>query len=353
LAVILNQDGHSVIPKSARLPMAAKVSESLLRRRAYALEDAAVIRQQALYKQAYRAIVNAADDLSAQYGVSKMDNSARAHLFINSITEHARYQVERLKKSVPELAFQATVAAYQFGYYGRLWQMDMMTHASLPIKKPPLYDIAKTVSELPIKEVLSDEFLKSLLGKSAWDAPFEINIDAMLPAIRQSLNTSMQAGEGMADAMRRLRTVMGIETDQRQGFKSNFARVQTTVRTYVLEASNSAAKAVYEANSDILDGWDWLTAHDDRVCPDCEPMDGQHFPMDDDNVPPLHPNCRCTAIPSLKADQQAGGVDYAADPNEPPRDTLDSWLQTLGIILMINDFITPAISADALDSSQI
>ena len=88
-------------------------------------------------------------------------------------------------------------------------------------------------------------------------------------------------------------------------------------------------------------------------CPECAPMDGQHFPMDDDNVPPLHPNCRCTAIPRLKEDQQADGIDYIANPDEPPRSTMDDWIQALGIILMINDFIKPAISADALDSSQV
>lgn len=42
----------------------------------------------------------------------------------------------------------------------------------------------------------------------------------------------------------------------------------------------------------------WVTQEDDRVCEDCEPLDGQIF--DVDNVPdPPHYGCRCRLIPVL------------------------------------------------------
>jgi SPP1 gp7 family putative phage head morphogenesis protein len=43
---------------------------------------------------------------------------------------------------------------------------------------------------------------------------------------------------------------------------------------------------------------EWLTAGDDRVCPDCGALEGEVFSMDEARgMLPLHPNCRCAWIP--------------------------------------------------------
>lgn len=47
---------------------------------------------------------------------------------------------------------------------------------------------------------------------------------------------------------------------------------------------------------------EWSTAGDDRVCPECEAMEGKSFPIDEAHgMIPLHPNCRCTWIPMIPA----------------------------------------------------
>lgn len=44
---------------------------------------------------------------------------------------------------------------------------------------------------------------------------------------------------------------------------------------------------------------EWSTAGDDRVCEECEDMEGKTFTIDEARgLIPLHPNCRCTWIPS-------------------------------------------------------
>jgi len=44
---------------------------------------------------------------------------------------------------------------------------------------------------------------------------------------------------------------------------------------------------------------EWATAGDDRVCPDCESMDGEVFSVKQAHgMIPLHPNCRCSWVPS-------------------------------------------------------
>lgn len=45
---------------------------------------------------------------------------------------------------------------------------------------------------------------------------------------------------------------------------------------------------------------EWSTAGDDHVCPLCEEMEGKTFTIDEARgMIPLHPNCRCTWIPSV------------------------------------------------------
>jgi F like protein len=37
----------------------------------------------------------------------------------------------------------------------------------------------------------------------------------------------------------------------------------------------------------------WKTAEDERVCPECGPLDGKAWPASDGPEPPLHNHCRC------------------------------------------------------------
>jgi hypothetical protein len=37
----------------------------------------------------------------------------------------------------------------------------------------------------------------------------------------------------------------------------------------------------------------WVTARDERVCPECGPLQGRTWPEGEGEVPPLHVNCRC------------------------------------------------------------
>lgn len=38
----------------------------------------------------------------------------------------------------------------------------------------------------------------------------------------------------------------------------------------------------------------WRTAADERVCPECGPLDGATWPVGIGPLPPIHVNCRCT-----------------------------------------------------------
>jgi hypothetical protein len=40
----------------------------------------------------------------------------------------------------------------------------------------------------------------------------------------------------------------------------------------------------------------WATREDERVCPECGPLDGLAWPEDSGPLPPLHNNCRCERV---------------------------------------------------------
>ena len=40
----------------------------------------------------------------------------------------------------------------------------------------------------------------------------------------------------------------------------------------------------------------WATVEDERVCPECGPLDGLVWPAGEGPVPPLHVNCRCARV---------------------------------------------------------
>ena len=40
----------------------------------------------------------------------------------------------------------------------------------------------------------------------------------------------------------------------------------------------------------------WVTAHDERTCPECGPLDGATWPLDEGPRPPLHTHCRCERV---------------------------------------------------------
>jgi SPP1 gp7 family putative phage head morphogenesis protein len=66
-------------------------------------------------------------------------------------------------------------------------------------------------------------------------------------------------------------------------------------------ASNDTAKAVAARNDDISDGLMWVTEMDERVCRDCDTLEGEVFAIGDAPGCPLHPNCRCHLVPVTMA----------------------------------------------------
>lgn len=75
-------------------------------------------------------------------------------------------------------------------------------------------------------------------------------------------------------------------------------RALSVARTEVNRVRRETTRQIYQENSDIIEGWEWVASKSSRTCPLCLAMDGRIFPLDEPF--PQHVNCRCTMISILK-----------------------------------------------------
>jgi len=75
------------------------------------------------------------------------------------------------------------------------------------------------------------------------------------------------------------------------------SRALSTARTEVNRVRRETTRQIYQENSDIVEGWEWVASKSPRTCPACLALDGRIFKLKDEF--PQHINCRCTMIPVI------------------------------------------------------
>ncbi len=78
-------------------------------------------------------------------------------------------------------------------------------------------------------------------------------------------------------------------------------RINRIVQNELVGAYNEGSYRTYQA-SDLVEQTTWITASDERVCPICEPNDGEHVKIGEtfasgDDKPQAHIGCRCQVVP--------------------------------------------------------
>jgi len=81
----------------------------------------------------------------------------------------------------------------------------------------------------------------------------------------------------------------------------NRKTIKAMVRTATTHTSNLARQATFEANTDVVKGYEWVSTLDSRTSDICKGLDGKVFKNSDKNkrYPPAHPNCRSSTAPIL------------------------------------------------------
>jgi SPP1 gp7 family putative phage head morphogenesis protein len=74
-------------------------------------------------------------------------------------------------------------------------------------------------------------------------------------------------------------------------------RALATARTEVNRVRRETTLQIYQENSDVIEGWEWVASKSPRTCPACLALDGRIFKLTQPF--PQHVNCRCTMIPVI------------------------------------------------------
>lgn len=76
-------------------------------------------------------------------------------------------------------------------------------------------------------------------------------------------------------------------------------RAEMIASTEVTRAFAEGNRAAWQ-ESGLVDAMRWMTTQDERVCRICGPLAGKELPLDSDEIPPAHVNCRCWLSPVVE-----------------------------------------------------
>lgn len=129
--------------------------------------------------------------------------------------------------------------------------------------------------------------------------------------LRGAMRMSLIAGEGVADAVRRIRGTKA------QAYKNGILEIsrpsaEALAQTSIAQVVHEGKWLCYQENADILKGWGFVATLHCETCITCAALDGQVFPIGQakDFNPPLHINCRCTTVPVVHGSAADKRITY-------------------------------------------
>ena len=108
-------------------------------------------------------------------------------------------------------------------------------------------------------------------------------------------------------------------------------QAEAVARTAVQHVSQQSREATWEANSDIVEGYQFVATLDGRTTSQCRSLDGKKFGVKEGPRPPLHVNCRSTTIPILPKEfdfLDEGATRASKDGYVPANQSYYEWLKT-------------------------
>jgi SPP1 gp7 family putative phage head morphogenesis protein len=122
--------------------------------------------------------------------------------------------------------------------------------------------------------------------------------DRAAKQVAREITEGAVLGETNKQIADRLQRLNGLHKNQ----------AMTLARTVTNNVSSIARDEVMRANDDVLDGYEWVAALDNRTTLICGSRDGQVYKFSDPDAPrpPAHFNCRSTIVPKVKPEFDLG-----------------------------------------------
>jgi SPP1 gp7 family putative phage head morphogenesis protein len=116
--------------------------------------------------------------------------------------------------------------------------------------------------------------------------------------IKQQISVGIVSGDSIAKIGEKIGGVITDPNEFRLAGKTIFKTAQTRVevitRTETLRAYGQGRNKFYDRIG--VKRVVWVTAGDERTCPECGPLDGKEFPINQAPPTPKHPQCRCLVM---------------------------------------------------------
>lgn len=168
--------------------------------------------------------------------------------------------------------------AYKESYYGNI--DDYAKEMNVGVNFAILNDRA-------VKEAVNTPWEGARFSERIWK-----HTDDLASKAQDLVTKAIMSGESLTKTGQKLQAEFGVEK----------YRAMTLVRTETAHAHNMADLKAYEDLGE--EEYKWLSTLDYATCTLCQPLDGQVFRVKDAreglNLPPLHPNCRCTTTVNMK-----------------------------------------------------
>lgn len=118
--------------------------------------------------------------------------------------------------------------------------------------------------------------------------------------VQAQINAGLSLSEGTDEIVRRIRGTAQARF-QDGAMQTTRRNAEAIVRTATQHVSSNTREAMYEANSDVIDGVQIVATLDTRTTPICRSQDGKVYKAGEGPRPPFHWGCRTTTAPVLKS----------------------------------------------------
>jgi SPP1 gp7 family putative phage head morphogenesis protein len=139
--------------------------------------------------------------------------------------------------------------------------------------------------------------------------------------IVNAIRLAAAQGQSTDDLVRRIRGTRAAK--YRDGLIAATRReTQLMARTALQHIAVQSREVVWDANSRILRGVEWVSVLDSRTSGICRSLDGRVFPLKKGPRPPIHVACRSTVVPRVNRELEAltqGGQRVARDSEDERR----------------------------------
>jgi len=125
--------------------------------------------------------------------------------------------------------------------------------------------------------------------------------------MNRAIKLGMAQGETIPQIVQRLRGTRAM--GYKDGVFGVVRREATALaRTAVARVSNAARMETFQANSDVIKGWQFVATLDARTTDICMAHDGKFYKLGEGGAdqPPLHMQCRSTMTPITKSFEELG-----------------------------------------------